>query len=76
MVADADRLSVLADHHATRVVTSGNWAALGENLNVTGRLACASAALTAVNADRDVLTAQPGLYGGMAGGGPVIPLPR
>ena len=77
MVDDADRLALLADHHATRVVTGeNNWAALGENLSVTGRLDCASAVFAAVRADCDVLTAQPGIYGGMAGGGPVIPIPR
>jgi hypothetical protein len=76
MVNDADRLKLLADHHATRVVAETNWVGLGENLSFTGRVDCASAALTAVIADCDVLTAQPGLYGGMAGGGPVIPLPR
>ena len=77
MVDDPDRLALLNDHHATRVVTTeANWAGIGENLNVTGRLDSASAVLAAVRADCDVLTAQPGLYGGMAGGGPVIPIPR
>jgi hypothetical protein len=40
----------------------------------SGRLDAASAALAAVDLDVALLTAQPGLYGGMADGGPVIPV--
>jgi hypothetical protein len=39
---------------------------------IVGRLDAASAALAAIDRDVDVLTASPGLYGGLAGGGPVI----
>jgi hypothetical protein len=41
-----------------------------------GRLDAASAALAAIDLDVDVLTTQPGLYGGLAGGGPVIGIPK
>lgn len=73
-VEDLERLYLLVDHPATSVLVPArvDWQGLAATLEVTGRLDAASAVLAAIDADCDVLTAQPGLYGGLAGGGPVI----
>jgi hypothetical protein len=47
---------------------------VGEVDEIVGGLDAASAALAAVDSDVDVLTARPRRYGGMSGGGPVIPI--
>jgi hypothetical protein len=77
MVGDRDRLSLLVNHRATELINSSeDWSAFGEALNIVGRHDAASALRLAIELDCDVLTAQPRLYGGMAGGGPVIPIAR
>jgi hypothetical protein len=75
-VADSDRLDLLVHHRATVILTDdgADWRALAATYDIVGRLDAASAALAAVDLDVTLLTAQPGLYGGMADGGPVIPV--
>lgn len=73
-VTDTDRLDMLVKHPAVTVLTDepGEWQALAAAKEITGRVDAASAALWAVDLDVDVLTAQPGLYAGLADGGHVI----
>jgi hypothetical protein len=74
-VSDTDRLALLVEHRASTLLADDptNWRALAATYDIVGRVDAASAALTAIDWDIDVLTSQPGLYGGLAGGGPVIP---
>jgi hypothetical protein len=69
---DTDRLTLLAQHRACVLLdnVAANWQALAATYEIVGRLDAASAALAAIDLDIDILTAQPGLYGGLAGGGP------
>jgi len=75
-VADKDRLTLLVHHRASVVLGDdpGDWRALAAMYDIVGRLDAASAAVAAVDGDVSILTAQPGLYGGLANGGPVIPI--
>jgi hypothetical protein len=75
-VADTDRLDLLVAHPATVVIAPepGDWQALAATYETVGRLDAASAVLAAIDLDCLVLTGQPGLYGGLTGGGPVIPI--
>jgi hypothetical protein len=73
-VADGDRLELLVNHPATTVLAPhpDDWQALAATYDSVGRLDAASAVLAAIDLDCQVLTGQPGLYAGLAGGGPVI----
>jgi hypothetical protein len=73
-VADAHLLTLLAGHPASVVCGEepANWQALAATYAIVGRLDAASAALAAIDQDVSVLTAEPGLYDGLAAGGPVI----
>lgn len=51
-----------------------SWRALAITHDTVGRLDAASAVLIAIDLGCDVLTSQPGLYAGLAGGGPIISL--
>lgn len=75
-VADPDRLTLLVHHRAIVLLAADaeSWQALAATYDIVGRLDAASAALAAIDLNVDILTAQPGLYGGLAGGGPVIPI--
>ncbi|MFI6266686.1 hypothetical protein [Micromonospora sp. NPDC051006] len=75
-VADRDRLDLLVNHPAAALLTidPASWQALAVVYDTVGRLDAASALLAAVDNGCNVLTGQPGLYGGLAGGGPIIPL--
>lgn len=75
-VADKDRLTPLVHHRASVVLGNdpGDRRALAAMYDIVGRLDAASAAVTAVDLDVSILTGQSGLYGGLAGGGPVIPI--
>lgn len=75
-VVDPDRLDLLVHHPVTVVLTPDpdGWRALAATYETVGRLDAASAVLDAIDLDCDVLTGQPGLYGGLAGGGPIIPI--
>ncbi|MGC9670942.1 hypothetical protein ACNTMW_30895 [Planosporangium sp. 12N6] len=75
-ITDTDRLDLLVNHHATTLLAPDpeDWQALAATYDIVGRLDAAAAVLAAIDHDCDVLTAQPGLYGGLAGGGPVIPI--
>jgi hypothetical protein len=76
MVGDRGMLDLLLDHYATDLIaTPEDWLALGAMQDVTGLQDAASAALSAVNLECNVLSARPGLYVGMAGSAPVIPIP-
>jgi hypothetical protein len=76
-LADAGRLSLLVHHRATELITApGDWPALAAALDVAGRQDAASALLAAVHWGCDVLTAHPRRYAALAGGSPVIPIPR
>ncbi|XTZ13863.1 hypothetical protein ACQSSU_20415 [Micromonospora echinospora] len=75
-VADQDRLDILVNHPAALVITPDPeaWRALAVTYETVGRLDAASAVLAAIDLGCDVLTGQPGLYAGLAGGGPIIPI--
>jgi hypothetical protein len=75
-VADTDRLDLLVAHSATAVITPQpeDWRALAVTCETVGRLDAATAVLAAIDLDCLVLTDQPGLYGGLAAGGPIIPI--
>jgi hypothetical protein len=74
-VADTSRLDLLVQHPATTVLTPDpDWRALAATYDTVGRLDAASAVLAALDLDCHLLSAQPGLYGGIAGGGPIIPI--
>ncbi|WP_431977588.1 hypothetical protein [Micromonospora haikouensis] len=72
--ADSDRLDLLVNHPAAVVldVNPSNWRALAVVYATVGRLDAAAALLAAVDNNGYVLTGQPGLYAGLAGGGPII----
>ncbi|SCL21343.1 hypothetical protein [Micromonospora aurantiaca (nom. illeg.)] len=74
VVDDSARLDLLVNHHAALVLTPDpvSWRALAITHDTVGRLDAASAVLAAIDLGCDVLTGQPGLYAGLAGGGPVI----
>ncbi|WP_330441312.1 hypothetical protein OHB44_33255 (plasmid) [Micromonospora sp. NBC_00821] len=74
VVADQDRLALLVTHRAAEVLSPepDSWRALAVTLDTVGRVDAASAVLAAIDLGCHVLTGQPGLYGGIAGGGPVI----
>ncbi|TDB75429.1 hypothetical protein [Micromonospora sp. KC723] len=74
-VADTARLDLLVNHPAAAVLTVDpvSWRALAFVYDTVGRLDAASALLAAVDNGCNVLTGQPGLYAGLAGGGPIIP---
>jgi hypothetical protein len=75
-VADPDRLDLLVAHPATVILPPepDSWRALAVTYDTVGRLDAASAVLAAIDLDCDVLTGQPALYAGLAGGGPIIPI--
>lgn len=75
-VSDRDRLDLLAHHSAALILTPDpeSWRALAITYDTVGRLDAASAVLAAIDLGCDVLTGQPGLYAGLAGGGPIIPI--
>ncbi|MFG2064487.1 hypothetical protein ACGFIK_24060 [Micromonospora sp. NPDC048871] len=76
IVADSTRLDLLTGLPAALILTPDpeSWRALAITHDTVGRLDAASAVLAAIDLGCDVLTGQPGLYGGLAGGGPVIPI--
>ena len=49
-----------------------DWQVLAAMYDIVGRLDAASAAVAALDLDVSIPTGQPGLYGGLAGGGPII----
>jgi hypothetical protein len=51
-----------------------NWQALAVTYDIVGTLDAASAALMAIDRRINILTAQPGLYGGLSDSGPIIPV--
>lgn len=75
-VSDSDRLDLLVAHPATAVLVprSEDWQALATTYETVGRLDAASAVLAAIDLDCLILTGQSGLYGGLASGGPIIPI--
>jgi hypothetical protein len=75
-VVDKDRLALLVHHRASVVLGNdpADWRALAAMYDIVGRVDAACAAIAAVDLDVSILTGQPGLYGGLAGGGPVIPI--
>ena len=73
MINDAARLDLLLEHHATTVIpVAEDWRALAATIGIVGMQDAASAVLAAIDENGYVLTARPGLYGGLAGGGPII----
>jgi hypothetical protein len=73
-VTDTDRLDLLVGHRASVLYADdpASWRALAATCGIVGRPDAASAALASIDLDVDVLTAQPGLYAGLAGGGSII----
>lgn len=76
VAADSTRLDLLVNHQTALVLTPDpvSWRALAITHDTVGRLDAASAVLIAIDLGCDVLTSQPGLYAGLAGGGPIISL--
>jgi uncharacterized protein with PIN domain len=76
-IVDTDLLDYLVAHAATSVVpvAAASWRALASAYDTVGRLDAASAVLAATEADCSILTAQPALYAGLEGGGPIIDIP-
>lgn len=74
-VVDRDRLDLLVGHPASVVFSPDpdEWQALAATYDTVGRIDAASAVLAALDLGCSVLTGQPGLYAGIAGGGPIIP---
>ena len=76
-LGDLDRLNVLVHHMATELIASpGDWSVLAAALTVARRQDAASALLAAVQSGCGVLTASPRRYATLAGGSPIVPLPR
>jgi hypothetical protein len=74
-VDNRDVLELLINHPVTEVLaTPEDWTALAQLGEVVGLHEATSAALSAIEFNCDVLTARPGLYSGLADGGPVIPI--
>lgn len=73
-VDDRRTLAVLLANPACTLLEldTDDWALLSMTHQTVGRLDAAAAAVAAVGNDCDALTAQPGIYGGLPGGGPVI----
>jgi len=72
-VGDPGRLDLLVRHRATKIVgLSEDWSALRAAVDIVGRHDVAAALRVAADLGCAVLTAEPGLYAGLAGGGPVI----
>lgn len=76
VVVDTDRLQLLVNHPIAEILSPprDSWEALAVTLDTVGRVDAATAVLAAIDLGCSVLTGQPGLYGGIAGGGPVIPI--
>ncbi|MER5338560.1 hypothetical protein [Micromonospora sp. NPDC002717] len=76
VAVDTDRLQLLVNHPIAEILSppSDSWEALAVTLDTVGRVDAATAVLAAIDLGCSVLTGQPGLYGGIAGGGPVIPI--
>lgn len=76
VVVDRDRLQLLVNHPIAEILSPApdSWEALAVTLDTVGRVDAATAVLAAIDLGCSVLTGQPGLYGGIAGGGPVIPI--
>jgi hypothetical protein len=76
-IADTDLLDLLVTHPATAIIAPerDSWRALAAAYDSVGRMDAASAVLAAIDLGCLVLTGQPGLYAGLASGGPIIPLP-
>ncbi|MDM4720370.1 hypothetical protein QTQ03_12585 [Micromonospora sp. WMMA1363] len=74
--AGSDRLDLLVNRPAALILSPDpeDWRPLAVTCDTVGRLDAASAVLIAIDLGCDVLTAQPGLYAGLAGGGPIIPI--
>jgi hypothetical protein len=73
-VVDNDRLDVLVGYRATVFLSDApdSWRALAATRRIVGRPDAASVALLSIDLDVDVLSGEPGLYAGLAGGGSVI----
>jgi hypothetical protein len=73
-VADESMFRLLTRHPASTVVgvEGARWGALADTVWIVGAVEAASAVLAAERHDCHVMTARPGLYGGLANGGDVI----
>jgi hypothetical protein len=73
-VTDAVRLDVLVNHPDCVLLADDphNWQPLAATYDIVGNWPAASVALMAVDLHVNILTAQPGLYAGLAGGDYVI----
>jgi hypothetical protein len=76
VTADDGRLDLLLTHPACVLlpVDTEDWQALAATSWIVGRLDAASAALAAIDHGCYALSAQPGIYGGLVDGGPIIPV--
>ncbi|HEY6592647.1 MAG TPA: hypothetical protein VI011_00865 [Asanoa sp.] len=75
-IVDAGHLDLLVNHSATVVIAAEarDWRALAEVHERVGRLDATTAVLAAARRRCQVLSRQPGLYGGLSNGGPIIPI--
>lgn len=78
MAVDRDRLGLLVDHPLTEVVgdVPQEWQALAMLTDLIGQAEAGSAALLANDSACPVLSARPDLYGQIAGGSIVVPIPE
>jgi hypothetical protein len=75
--AGADLLELLVNHDATVVLglDPAHWQLLAEGSSLVGRIDAASAVLAADVCRALIMTSQPSLYAGLAGGAPLIAFP-
>ena len=74
IAVDEPRFELLLTHPACAIlpVDADDWQALAATNWIVGRIDAASAALAAIDNDCYALTGQPGVYGGLVDGGPII----
>lgn len=73
MVDDDDRLRVLTEHPDTVIVPAPHDpVALGAVETSVGNLDASAAVLTAIDQQAFIITARPGLYGGLIDSGPIV----
>jgi hypothetical protein len=68
-------LNLLVRHPGAEVIpVPDDWTLLARMSTIVGIQDAATAAVSALDYDCDVLTSRPGLYGGLEDGGPVNPI--
>lgn len=73
-VTNTDLVDLLVAHEVTTIIAPEphQWRKIAGFAETVGRLDIASAVASAKDLDTPILTARPGLYGGLEDGGPII----